>query len=753
MALALYEYFKHHGSEPTLRVQMGFVHAYAEVNGIYYDYTGASPDKGFPALTPEDFFKVAAEHGYDEDEVRHDATIAADLIAECKSIPLEEDYLKGDCSVYAVALAERGWQPVGLYDEVWDTVPKHVGAVNSEGLYADARGHALSREEFVDGWGDVEIKPISVDEIKRIFARDYRVDPLQEAVDIHSLLKRFDTHDDYENGTMGYCGTFALALYRYLKKKGDDAHLYHSGYYENGEWDWTHFFVKSNGKFWDVTGEIFPNDARFREWYDAEEIKEISEEDAIKLMNQRSRAYNSKYYRSWSSRLDEGEGMTLVLWHGGRNLQSDYQEIRAHKNGRWEHGPGIYLTDHRDTAAKYAKGGGSVFRVTITFDPTKGLDDVAIDIDDAIEFIKRNAIARLRSQIIADLRNSFDRRGVLRASVVVNLCLNWDALAPAKTEALRRFLIDQGVEYTKVDRFGGRDETLYVVVNPKIIQKVEVIRANEALEEGLINFPQGMFDTAMRIIAREVLSWAATVGPVDDMGRHELKSLANRFGCTVSTDYPAIEDKPLRAFGMKLEDLPGYPAPEKEKMIVAVNWTKGLNTNGQWFNKHSALIVSPFSSRILNGWPNNAYALSDCLDDLETTVRHELRHAIQFMYLTDHPEQSKSFYKKSSDTKEYYSSPVEYDPTIGSEVDSFMIYYRTLDGYGNRPSSKKLSQMIKQVTGMSRGTVELPTSPFFKILKQEAPVRYKRAVKKFTYEVMKDVEEWLTMYPPLRKDT
>ena len=54
---------------------------------------------------------------------------------------------------------------------------------------------------------------------------------------------------------------------------------------------------------------------------------------------------------------------TLTLWHGG-NLEFGKENI-SHKGGRWEHGPGLYLTTHYDTARKYAKGSRKLYRVVI----------------------------------------------------------------------------------------------------------------------------------------------------------------------------------------------------------------------------------------------------------------------------------------------------------------------------------------------------------------------------------------------------
>ena len=168
----------------------------------------------------------------------------------------------------------------------------------------------------------------------------------------------------------------------------------------------------------------------------------------------------------------------ITMWHGGRNLESDYLEVKAHKKGRWEHGPGLYLTSHFDRAVQYAKGGGKLYRVS--FRPGRLLDEVVVPIDDMIDFVTRNVPARYRRDIIADLRNNMARRGGegVIAEVLVNLCLNYEALPNSRTDRLRQFLIDHGVDMMKT-RYGGRDETVVAIINPRIITHVEAVKVGD----------------------------------------------------------------------------------------------------------------------------------------------------------------------------------------------------------------------------------------------------------------------------------
>lgn len=183
----------------------------------------------------------------------------------------------------------------------------------------------------------------------------------------------------------------------------------------------------------------------------------------------------------------ENQENVMTLWHGGRGLEFSYQEMLPHKKGRWEHGPGLYLTTHYETAAKYAKGGGKVYEVTIR----KGtnINDVTIDKQEAIDFIKKIVIKRLQPGIIENIERAAQRGDnpeVIRINIIVNLCLNYDALQAANTVLLRQFLVNHGVDYDIEPRFGGRNETVVIVYNPKCITKVKSVKASDVEHDARI---------------------------------------------------------------------------------------------------------------------------------------------------------------------------------------------------------------------------------------------------------------------------
>ncbi len=175
----------------------------------------------------------------------------------------------------------------------------------------------------------------------------------------------------------------------------------------------------------------------------------------------------------------------MKLWHGGRNLESDYNEPKKATKGRWEYGPGLYLTTHYETAYKYAKGGGKTYQVH--FELGTNINDIQIKFDDALSFIQSNVTKSKRTIILEDIHFHLKRMGKtseLEANVFLNLMINHDAVIVEKTINLNKFLVEQGIDYSTVDRFSGRDETVVVIFNHKLIKSVKPIKAKDvSLEE------------------------------------------------------------------------------------------------------------------------------------------------------------------------------------------------------------------------------------------------------------------------------
>jgi hypothetical protein len=185
----------------------------------------------------------------------------------------------------------------------------------------------------------------------------------------------------------------------------------------------------------------------------------------------------------YSQIVNEDAGRTVTLWHGGRDLQYSYGEFRSHKSGTWEHGPGLYLTTHMETAARYAKGGGSLYKVTVTLGTP--LRDIKVTEEQAAKFIQTFIASNKRKDIKNDVERGFARfkDGSLPLENLMNLGINYEAIRPGMTGELRQYMAEMGADYTVVNRYGGRDETVLVVINPKIIKKVVPVKSKDVTSD------------------------------------------------------------------------------------------------------------------------------------------------------------------------------------------------------------------------------------------------------------------------------
>lgn len=176
---------------------------------------------------------------------------------------------------------------------------------------------------------------------------------------------------------------------------------------------------------------------------------------------------------------------TIALWHGGRELEYNYRNPKESKKGRWEHGPGLYLTTHYETAKKYSKGGGKTYKVTI--EEGVNIAEIFLKIEDVLNFASKNIIKRVRNEFLEDVYNNSKRignTGLINAEYFLNLCINNDAVKGKNTIALNNFLVENGVDYGISTRFAGRDETILVVFNLNKIKTVtQVIAKDVSLDE------------------------------------------------------------------------------------------------------------------------------------------------------------------------------------------------------------------------------------------------------------------------------
>lgn len=164
---------------------------------------------------------------------------------------------------------------------------------------------------------------------------------------------------------------------------------------------------------------------------------------------------------------------TLNFWHGG-NLDS-YDEFINHKKGRYEYGPGLYLTTNYSTAARYAKGSRKLYLITVELG--NDINYSFIDINEAFKFIDYYVLNRKKKEI-TQYMNEYVKDGKIKAYLFNNLLLNHEALKPTNLKELRKFYVSKGIDY---DIHNG-SETMMVLYNMKKIKNLIRIQPKDNIK-------------------------------------------------------------------------------------------------------------------------------------------------------------------------------------------------------------------------------------------------------------------------------
>lgn len=170
----------------------------------------------------------------------------------------------------------------------------------------------------------------------------------------------------------------------------------------------------------------------------------------------------------------------LKMWHGGRiDSKSDLFNQFSQSGGRYEYGPGMYLTTHFDTAAKYAKGSRKIYLIELSPSGTN-IDDVVIPMSEAEAAIKMFASPKAKQkEVLSHLHKRYSDKPQIPLSKVVTFLINFEAIRPNKTGAFREWIVSQGADYSLVDNPFGWGETMAVVYNTGIITSVKQVKPGE----------------------------------------------------------------------------------------------------------------------------------------------------------------------------------------------------------------------------------------------------------------------------------
>lgn len=167
----------------------------------------------------------------------------------------------------------------------------------------------------------------------------------------------------------------------------------------------------------------------------------------------------------------------MQFWHGGD--LDNYDDIISQKNGRYEYGPGLYLTTHYDTAKKYAKGRRKFYMISV--EKGNDINKSLFDIDKVKEFVNNYVIKNKQREILQRIEKH-NKENTIKGYIFNNILLNEKALSPRNTSNLRQFLIDNGVDYEIVDNPFGWGEKMMVLYNMKKIKNVKQITSKDKIE-------------------------------------------------------------------------------------------------------------------------------------------------------------------------------------------------------------------------------------------------------------------------------
>ena len=266
------------------------------------------------------------------------------------------------------------------------------------------------------------------------------------------------------------------------------------------------------------------------------------------------------------------------------------------------------------------------------------------------------------------------------------------------------------------------------------------------LTEGLMAVPPAMRDNIEFLMTFHYLWWAKWRIKQSDQTWPELSRAIDAEAKKIDADIPSSRysvdrDISVSKIPVSSEGLPSNYnklQPKVTSILFAIMWNKTTDLGG-WNHGKNALVIYPEAIDYMSYWPSqrsHPEDISMAIATLKGTIEHELRHMMQYVFLGQHEAQRE--YKKGYNKggADYYTSPVEFDPSIGSVAREFVSLY----GIANEARPHDLAKAMAMFVGArpTPGSHHIfSVVRFFKHMKAEAPQRYRLAVKKFYKEVFK----------------
>lgn len=170
----------------------------------------------------------------------------------------------------------------------------------------------------------------------------------------------------------------------------------------------------------------------------------------------------------------------MSFWHGG-NL--DNLDDRQQKHGRWEYGPGLYLTTHYDVVQKYKKGSRKLYLVTV--EKGNELSETYLDLNKYLEFVNKFCIKNKQNEIKQTINKILERTesNTINGETFLNIIINNDAISSKNTIQLKNFFIKNDIDYLLVDNAFGWHDKMLVLFNTDKIVNIERVESKDTIIE------------------------------------------------------------------------------------------------------------------------------------------------------------------------------------------------------------------------------------------------------------------------------
>lgn len=170
----------------------------------------------------------------------------------------------------------------------------------------------------------------------------------------------------------------------------------------------------------------------------------------------------------------------MEFWHGGNLDDFSYEPI-SQKTGRYEFGPGLYMTTKYSDAVKYAKGSRKLYKITV--EKGNDLDDIRINFDKIKNFLSKYVVKNKISDIMFYLEKRVDENNNVPANILNNLIVNYEAIKPANTKYLVSFFVENNIDYNIVNNAFGWHENMLILYNMRKIKNIKRIMPNDKIEK------------------------------------------------------------------------------------------------------------------------------------------------------------------------------------------------------------------------------------------------------------------------------